>query len=99
MGIYKGSDLKDFSGNIDKLIVVRQFGDRTILSKYPDMSNIVPSARQKLQRSSFAEAQQLAKELYADPLRKARFIAENPGIKRPYNVLVSYIMKNGKAPY
>ncbi len=57
MAISKNPNLKGIRGTIEKTIVVRedQWG-RTILSSYPDMSNIVASEDQKKQRLTFAEA-------------------------------------------
>lgn len=43
-------------GTIGKEIVVKRYGKKTVLSKYPDMTNIKPSKAQKAKRSKFAEA-------------------------------------------
>ena len=44
-------------------IVIKQYGDKTVVSKYPDMSNIIPSDSQKQKRSRFAEAVAYAKTI------------------------------------
>jgi hypothetical protein len=45
--------LKGFSGAIGKQIVVKQYGDKTVISKYPDMSGVKASPNQKKRRSVF----------------------------------------------
>lgn len=43
--------LKGFKGTINKEIVVREFFGKTILSAYPDMSDVKRSAKQKKQNN------------------------------------------------
>ena len=72
MAILKNPLDYDFRGHIDKKIVVRQYsGRRTVLSAYPDMTNIKPSDNQKKQRLSFKEAQAYASQYLSDPERKS----------------------------
>ena len=95
MAILKNPFLKEYRGRFNKTLVIRQYSSygRTVLSAYPDMSNIKPSENQKAQRLSFKEAQAFAKQRLADPEIKA-FNKEKckPG-QRPHNVLISELLK------
>jgi hypothetical protein len=84
----------DFRGHIDKKIVVRQYsGRRTVLSAFPDMTNIKPSDNQKKQRLSFKEAQAFACQYLSDPERKAFYKEKCKPGQRPHNVLISELLK------
>ena len=93
MAISKNPNLKDFRGTIDKMIVVRQFGDMTVLSSYPDMTNIVPTEDQKRQRSLFARAQKYAMLILKNPDIKAYYKERCEGRQRPHNLLISDLCK------
>ena len=61
--------LKDFSGQIAKTIVVKQYpGDRTIITAYPDMSKVKPSIAQLAAKARFADAVAYAKEIKSHPI-------------------------------
>lgn len=84
------NNMDGFSGSIDKTIVVRQLsGERTVISKYPDMSKVIPSAEQKKQRSKFAEAQAAAKEFLADPVNKAHYKSRCKPGQRAHGLYIS----------
>ena len=94
MAILKNFPDYDFRGHIDKKIVVRQYsGRRTVLSAYPDMTNIKPSDNQKKQRLSFKKAQAFAKQYLSDPERKAYYKEKCKPGQRPHNVLISELLK------
>ncbi|TWV88894.1 hypothetical protein [Chitinophaga pinensis] len=50
----------------------------TFITKYPDMSNVIPSAAQLQEQSRFAEAVKYAKRIVQDPVLKAAYKAR-PG--------------------
>ena len=94
MAILKNPRDYDFRGHINKQVVIRQYsGGRTVLSTYPDMSNIKPSAGQKEQRLSFNDAQAYAKQYLSDPERKAFYREKCKPGQRPHNVLISELLK------
>ncbi|MEJ7692750.1 hypothetical protein [Daejeonella sp.] len=99
MGRPKGEFDKEFRGTIAKKVVIRQnkvLG--TILSAYPDMSNIIPSEAQLAQRDKLRRAQNYAKVFLSNPANKA-FYKERCGPRqRPHNVLISELMK-GITPF
>jgi hypothetical protein len=65
-------------------IVIKQYGDKTVVSKYPDMSNIIPSIAQKQKRSRFADAVAYAKTINSSPVFKNDFIRRNGMVKSVY---------------
>ena len=87
MAISKNPNLEGFRGTIDKTIVVRidPWG-RSILSSYPDMSNIVPTITQKQQRLNFKEAQTIALKMLSDPKVKAFYQEKCEGRQRPHRL-------------
>jgi hypothetical protein len=65
-------------------IVIKQYGDKTVVSKYPDMSNIVPSESQLKKRSRFADAVAYAKTINNNPIFRADFIKRTGGVRSVY---------------
>lgn len=65
-------------------IVIKQYGNKTVVSKYPDMSNIVPSDSQKQKRNRFAEAVAYAKTINNSPILRNDLIKRVGGVKSVY---------------
>lgn len=65
-------------------IVFKQYGDKTVVSKYPDMSNIIPSTSQKQKRSRFADAVAYAKTISSNSVFKNDFLRRNGNVKSVY---------------
>lgn len=69
--VSKNSIFEALSGALGKDIVFKQYADKTVASKYPDMSQVKPSELQKLQRNKMTEANAYASAALRDPkLRK-----------------------------
>lgn len=62
---------------LENQFVVKTRKGRTFLAKYPDMSNVVPSASQLAEKSRFAAAVAYAREIVNDPVRKANYKARS----------------------
>jgi hypothetical protein len=65
--------LHSLRGEIGKQFVVKQYGKKTVVTAYPDMSRVRPSKLQKLKRSRFAEAVAFAQDILQHPAKKAAF--------------------------
>lgn len=63
--------LPGISGAVGKQFVFKQYKGKTIVTKYPDMTNIKPSERQKERQKVFKEAVAYAKAVNRDPEKKA----------------------------
>jgi len=62
--------LHNLRGQIGKQLVVKQYGQKTVVTKYPDMSKVKPSKLQKTKRTAFAEAVAYAQGILYDPVKK-----------------------------
>lgn len=60
-------------GQVGKQIVYRTRGDKTFMSKYPDMSNVVPSKEQIKYKSLFSKAVRFAQGIIRNPAKKAAY--------------------------
>ncbi len=78
------SPLKKSSRNKIGHIVIKQYGDKTVVSKYPDMSNIIPSEFQVKKRSRFADAVAYAKTISQNPVFRADFVKRKGDVKSVY---------------
>ena len=65
-------------------IVIKKYGDKTVVSKYPDMSNIIPSESQKEKRNRFAEAVFYAKTINGSYILKNDFVKRVGYVKSVY---------------
>ena len=65
-------------------IIIKQYGGKTVISKFPDMSNIIPSEPQKQKRSRFAEAVAYAKTINNSEILKADFIKRSGEVRSVY---------------
>lgn len=68
--------LRNVQGQIGKELVVKKYGKKTVITKYPDMSGIKPSKLQKGKRSRFAEAVVYAQNILRNPALKAQYAAK-----------------------
>jgi hypothetical protein len=55
---------KALKGQIGKQLVFKQYGKKTVVTRYPDMSKVVPSDLQKKQRSGFAKKIKKGKSVF-----------------------------------
>jgi hypothetical protein len=65
-------------------IVIKKYGDKTVVSKYPDMSNIIPSGSQKEKRNRFAEAVAYAKTINNSSILRNDFLKRVGMVKSVY---------------
>lgn len=79
-----------------KSFILRIEGDDVFIRKFPDMSKVVWTPKQKKQRSLFAEAQAYAREFLSDVARAAQYKETLAPGKRAYNQLIAEYMTRGK---
>ena len=94
MAIAKDIISQGLSGAIGKEIVFKRYADKTVVTKYPDMKKIVPSAAQKIQRKKFKEANAFAKSINNDPVKRAAYGLKIPSGKSVYRWAVKEYMKS-----
>jgi hypothetical protein len=95
MAISENLLLKKLSGHIGKQLVIRQYGDQTVISKYPDMSRRVLSPKQVRITEIMAEANYRARGIIKDEaLRNEALLRLNVTRNRLYNALVKEYFKD-----
>ena len=90
--------LKLIRGAIGKEFVIKHYKDGAVWTKYPDMSGIVASARQRKCRNLFKEAVAYAKEVLADNQRKTCWQKRLRKRNAVYNAAIrAYMLREKKA--
>lgn len=77
-------------------IIFKNYGDKTVISKYPDMSKVVKTEKQKENQLQFKAAQAYAKSILSDPEKKSDFIKTIPKDKTAYHAAISKYLKENK---
>jgi macrodomain Ter protein organizer (MatP/YcbG family) len=76
------------SGAIGKKYVIKQYKKGQVVTRYPDMSRIVPTARQKVRRRLFARAVRYAQSIYWKEELKAEWKRKLRRPKRLFQALM-----------
>ena len=85
--------LHQLRGQIGKQFVVKQYGTKTVVTAYPDMSNIKPSKGQKQKRTAFAEAVAYAQAIINDPEKKALYKGKVKKRQTVYHYAIKEFLK------
>ena len=94
MATRKSLLLKKLSGHLGKQLVVKQYGDQTVVSKYPDMSRRKLTAKQKHINETLAEANYEARRILADEaLRNMAQVRLNVTRNKLYTALIKEYFK------
>ena len=88
------SKLQGIKGAVGKQLVFKQYGDKTVVTKYPNMKDIVPSEAQKEKRSLFREAIAYASSITRHPQKKAEYQKKIPeGASVYHHALKEYLSR------
>ena len=71
MARLENSLLKELKGALGKQLVVKQYADKTVVTKYPHMRKRKPTELQNLYRTVFANAVAYAQSINRDRQQKA----------------------------
>lgn len=85
--------LHQLRGQIGKQLVVKQYGTKTVVTRYPDMSGIKPSPLQTRQREVFARAVAYARHITNDSQQKARYLKKVKRGQSVYHYLLKEYLK------
>lgn len=85
--------LRHVRGQIGKQIVIKQYGKKTVITAYPNMSGIKPSKLQKQKRSKFSDAVAYAQSIIRDPLLKAAYAKKLKKGQRVYNAAIKEFLR------
>ena len=95
MAISENLLLKKLSGHIGRQLVIKQYGDRTIISKFPDMSRRKLSKKQIRVNETMFEANAHAKKIIANErLRNEAQVRLNVPRNKLYTSLIKEYFKN-----
>ncbi|MBC7616456.1 MAG: hypothetical protein H7202_10355 [Pedobacter sp.] len=86
---------ESLSGKVGN-VIFKYYGNKTVISKSPDMSRVVKSAKQLENQDLFGDAHVYAKGIIADPAKKLAFIKTIPKGKMAYHAAVSKYLKENK---
>src|SRR5688572_28513624 len=99
MAISENLIFKNVSGHIRKQIVFKHYGEKTVVSKYPDMSKRKLSPKQLRVNEIMQEANYEAKRILADEdLRIAAQVRLNVTRNKLYTSLIKEYFKNAQSP-
>ena len=94
MAISENLLLQKLSGHVGKLLVFKQYGDKTVVTKYPDMSKRKLSAKQLRVNAIMEEANFEAKRIIADEeMRNAAQVRLNVTRNKLYTTLIKEYFK------
>ncbi|SKB42836.1 hypothetical protein [Daejeonella lutea] len=89
--------MKGTSGQLNQQMVLKTYGNKTFLSKLPDMSKVEFNENQKAEQGLFSDAITYARSIINDPKRKAEFKATLEPGRRVYNAAISAYLKEHKS--
>ena len=99
MAISKHNVVTDsLSGKVGN-VIFKNYGDKTVISRYPDMSKVVKSNKQLDRQHLFKAAQAYAKSIISDPEKKLAFVKTIPKGKIAYHAAISQFLKEHKDRY
>ena len=85
--------LKNFSGKLGN-IILRVVGNRSIISKYPDFTNVKWSKAQKANRKRFGDGMRFARKAFENPEAVLYYESKTKPRQNKFNVAVSdYMLK------
>jgi hypothetical protein len=94
MAISENLLLKKLSGHIGRELVFKQYGDKTVVSKYPDMKKRTLSHKQLRNQEIMEEANYEAKTILAnEELRNAAQVRLNVPRNKLYTALIKEYFK------
>ena len=77
---------KGISGRVGDALLYKHYGNKTVVSAFPRLTNIAPSARQLAQRKKFALAVLKTRQWLQQPATKQFLL----GLKHKWNSLSAY---------
>jgi hypothetical protein len=97
MAIVNGVIMNNMRGTINKELVLKKYGDKTVVSKYPNMSNVVRTEKQIANNLMMKAANNVTKKIMDDEkLRNEAQLRLNVATNKLYNALIREFFKNNK---
>jgi hypothetical protein len=80
------------SGHVGRQLVFKNYSGKIVVTKFPDMSGVVPSENQLKEKSRFGEAVRFAQGIIRDPAKKAAYKAAD-GRSVYHTAITDYLEK------
>ena len=77
-------------------IIFKNYANKTVVSKRPDMSSVVKTEKQKENQNKFKAAQAYAKSIIEDPEKKLAFSKKIEKGKTVYHSAIAKYLKENK---
>ena len=77
-------------------VIFKYYGNKTVISKRPDMSKVVKTEKQVENQYLFKAAQAYAKGILSDPEKKLAFLKTVPKGKTAYHTAISMYLRENK---
>ena len=96
MAIHTSPIFSDFRASVNRQLLLRQRGSKTVISKFPDRSKVIYSERQKQAQKRFSEAVSFARVVIKEPGLKDiyRIKASLLGFRSAWNLAIAEFMSN-----
>jgi len=92
----KQSVLSALRGSIGKELVFKKYGDKTVVSRYPDMRRVKKTPLQKLGQGFFKDAVAYAQSIIRDPKKKAAYQKKLPKGSSVYHAAIKEFMNKSR---
>ena len=93
MAILDSELLKHLRGHVGKQLVFKQYGDKTVVTRYPNMKRVKRSPLQKAGTRKFADAVAYAQSILRNPKKRKAFARKRRNGKSVYHAAISEYMK------
>ena len=93
MAILDSPVLEGLRGHIGKQLVFKRYGDKTVVTRYPDMSRVKRSHLQKASTGLFKEAVAYAQSILRDEKKRKTFAKKLRRGQTVYHAAISQFMK------
>jgi hypothetical protein len=98
MARVKNNDLiENLSGKVGNKLVYKTYAYGTVVSKYPNMSKVKLSLKQKRSNELFRKAVAYAQSIIADPKEKKKYESKLKPGKTVYNTALAEYLKKSRA--
>lgn len=77
--------LSNLRGQLGKQLVFKRYGDKTVVTSFPNMSKVKASRKQKANRSGFAKAVAYAKSIVNNPALKKKYLKKVKACESVYH--------------
>jgi hypothetical protein len=89
----RSESILQLRGALGRVLVFKRYKGKTIVTRYPDMSGIEPSEKQKAKRQKFKKAIAFALDILRNPVTRAEY-AQKAGRRRTaYHYAIKEFLK------